>query len=279
MAVYNLWVPTFRIRQIRSNDQDTLSATMALRVMNAEGGLHMDWPPITSQFGTHVAGDFVRPFQLYQNVDVPDPTPESADGGAIYWTYILVNAGHPDVNTLINSLASAGDAVAGALIGSAFGNGPVNPVPVIIGSAIAAVDALARLLTTGCDGAVASQSWAITAAQLASMTTQGQIPDFTLNYPGTASPFQCGPPSSYDVEFTITSQPPVRVPQLLDLSPDDASKIAQKAGLRMVIIAQATGGPDLEQRTVGWQDPWAGTFVPTNTAIEVVVDVPPKLRP
>lgn len=57
MALYNLWIPSLSIQQIRSNDKDTLKASMGLRVMNAEGGLHMDWQAQTVNLGDHVAGD------------------------------------------------------------------------------------------------------------------------------------------------------------------------------------------------------------------------------
>ena len=45
-----------------------------------------------------------------------------------------------------------------------------GPQGIAVGSVIQAVDTLASLLLTGCDGTVAAQSWAFTAAQLAEMT-------------------------------------------------------------------------------------------------------------
>lgn len=48
-------------------------------------------PAESMQLGTHVAGDLVEIFLLFQNVDVPDPTPEFPDGGAISWSFLLVN--------------------------------------------------------------------------------------------------------------------------------------------------------------------------------------------
>ena len=82
MATYNLWVTTTAIHQIRSNDQDTLIASVGLGVTGLGGGPHnMLTPAESMQLGTHVAGDLVEIFLLFQNVDVPDPTPEFPDGG------------------------------------------------------------------------------------------------------------------------------------------------------------------------------------------------------
>jgi hypothetical protein len=58
-------------------------ASMALRVMNAEGALHKDWPPQAVALGDWASNAPIFMGLSYPDVDVPDPTVESADGGAI----------------------------------------------------------------------------------------------------------------------------------------------------------------------------------------------------
>ena len=92
MAQYRLFGPSFHINQIRSVNSDTLRAGIGLRVMNAEGGLHNDWPPQSVFLGDHHPGDTVDVNALgigYPDVDVPDPTPANPDGGAMYWTFLF----------------------------------------------------------------------------------------------------------------------------------------------------------------------------------------------
>ena len=43
MAIYIFGVPNFNINQIRSAHSDTLFTSTALKVMNANSGLHQDW--------------------------------------------------------------------------------------------------------------------------------------------------------------------------------------------------------------------------------------------
>ena len=208
---------------------------------------------------------------LYQNLDVPDPTPESADGGAIYWSFLLVNAGHPDNSSLVSAITSATDAVAGALIGTG------NVVAVVVGGTLAGTDLLVRLLTNGCDGVVAAQNWAFTAAQLATMAGGGKRWNSEQNYPGTSSPVQCGRPSSYNVNYTITSQAAVSVPKILGESPEDAKNDIQKAGLSLGGIRHMPG--DIESPMVMEQYPAPGTLVLNGSAVSLLVETPRKMPP
>ena len=91
MAAYTLTVPYCYIHEVRSPISDTLVASMGLRVMNAQGGLHKDYPPKSNELGDHRHHNTVAIDLSYFDVDVPDPTPESPDGGAIYWTLVLTN--------------------------------------------------------------------------------------------------------------------------------------------------------------------------------------------
>jgi len=272
MAQYNLWVPTSFIRQIRSNDQDTLVASMGLRVTNAEGALHEAYEAKSVHLGTHVADTNLDIYLFYSGVDVPDPTDESADGGAVCWSFILANAGRPDYSTLVDTITTAADGLAGALIGTATPG-------VVIGSAILGIDALARLLASGCDGAVASQRWELTAAQLARTTSGGAVWSTTQNYPGGESPLVCGAPSNYDVSYTITSQAPIRAPEVVGHTPQDAERIAHRAGLTLSIVDSSVS-ERVENPIVTYQNPTAGAVRPGGAAIDVAVTVPgtPKGR-
>jgi len=80
MAQYILGVPNCSIRAIRSVFSDTLVASMGLRVMNAQGALHHEWPPQSVNLGDYGAGTLVDTNLSYQGVDVPDPTSQLPDG-------------------------------------------------------------------------------------------------------------------------------------------------------------------------------------------------------
>lgn len=90
---YVFSIPKFHIGQIRSADRDTLFASTALVVSNANGGLHHDWGAQHLDLGKHGAGGDAD-ITLRWLADVPDPTPDNPDGGAISWTFLLANAGH-----------------------------------------------------------------------------------------------------------------------------------------------------------------------------------------
>src|SRR5262245_24997192 len=94
MARYNFGIPHFRIHDTRSLRNDTLAGSMSLTVYNAQGGLHHMWPNQTVQLGDHRKLTTVQTPLLFQNVDVPDPTPNAPDGGSISWAFLLVNKGH-----------------------------------------------------------------------------------------------------------------------------------------------------------------------------------------
>jgi len=266
MATYNLWVTSSVIEQIRSNDQDTLIASMGLQVMNSVGALHMSWPSKNMNLGTHVAGDAMDLYLLFQNVDVPDPTPEFPDGGAIYWNFLLVNAGEGDMPMIVQAATAAATGIASVIR-------VTGPVGIVVGSAIQGVAALASLLLTGCDGTVASQSWAFTAAQLAGMTSGEMGWNTMQNYPGSQSPLACGAPSSYDVNYTITAKQAVRVPPLAGQPAAEALHVASEAGLSMQIAREvATAQADVV--TVQGSQPAAGALVPFGTVLNVVVEIP-----
>src|SRR5437588_3374068 len=104
MATYALRTTECHIAQIRSPQSDSLYATSAVRVMNAEGGLHHDWPAKSVALGDHGRGERVAINLSLDGIDVPDATAESPDGGAIYWSFLLVNKGQADWSVLLSAL-------------------------------------------------------------------------------------------------------------------------------------------------------------------------------
>jgi hypothetical protein len=277
MAQYTLAVPHCRINQIRSAFSDTLFASVGLRVMNAQGGLHHDWPPQSVSLGDHEAGGVVNTNLFYSDVDVPDPTPESPDGGAIYWTFLLTNAGHQDSSVIVDALNNAANDIAGGLAGKALDPGKVGSLPFLgLAAAVIGLQALLQLLTADCDGMVASLGVAATAAELAQMTSDPANTLHQHNCPGTDSPAGCGDNSNYDVAYSITNRSLVAVPDLIGESPEAAESLTQQAGLFLSVVSSQTGGPN-EAPHVDGQNPDPGAQVPPGTWIEafVVTPVPP----
>ena len=203
MATYTFSIPKFHITQIRSAHTDTLFAATALRVNNASGGLHRDWGAQSAALGDHKAGEDVTSPLTWANVDVPDPTPDNPDGGAVYWTYLLVNNGHTD-SGWVEVLNKAADAAAGALAQGAVQGGTVNLANLGGLAVVLGLQEMMNLLTANCDGTVAVGTFAFTAAQLAGMVGEtGPVLDVTQDNPGTNSPAGCGANSDYQVEYLI----------------------------------------------------------------------------
>ena len=232
MAIYKLAIPSFHIGQVRSAHTDTLFASTSLKVMNANGSLHRDWGANGVSLGDRKAGGGGVDLNLsWENVDVPDPTPENPDGGAIYWTFLLANKGHGNSDFLaaLNKLA---DAYAGALAGKSLDAGEAAGagagILYFLGTvALVAAEAVITLLAADCDGMVASGAFNLTAAQLANETSLSGPPwSATQNNPGTDSNGGCGENSNYDVNYRIS-----RVgSQHVDLYAADANGAVVNAG-------------------------------------------------
>ena len=166
MAKYTFGVPYCIINAIRSLETDTLIASAALRVMNAQGGLHHDWGATPSMdLGDFRAHSMVNA-NLFSDVDVPDPTSDAPDGGAAYWSFILANAGHAkdDPTVAVTAINNAAAGVVGALVSSG------NIMAELGAGLIVGAQALLQLLTANCDGLVAAFALGFTAAELAEMT-------------------------------------------------------------------------------------------------------------
>jgi hypothetical protein len=275
MAQYTLEVPAFYIQEIRSSGYDSLVASTGLRVMNAEGALHHAWIGQSVRLGDYAAGGIAHPIPLrYDNVDVPGPIPDSTDGGAIYWTFLLVTSERAASPELVSALTEAAITVAGTLLGSE------NILLQVAGGLILGTAELVKLLDQGCDGVVAAQSWAMTDAELTASTSgAGQAWVSWQNYPGTDSPLKCGAPSNYDVGYKIvrTAGPGIEVPDLRGQPLTDAEFIVRQAGLQLRVRQEVIGRVEIE--TVVSQSPAPHTRVPPPTTIDVTVARPPMIQP
>ena len=81
MGIYNFSIPSFHINEIRSAHDDTLFAATSLKVLNANGSLHHDFGAKSAALGDRKAGGGVDLNMSWENIFVPDPTPENPDGG------------------------------------------------------------------------------------------------------------------------------------------------------------------------------------------------------
>lgn len=210
MAVYNLEIPLFVINQVRSRYNDTLFASTALKVRAAGDGLHHDWGSAGTALGDRPAGSVLTTGLMWAGVDVPDPTPQAPDGGAVCWTFTLMNAGHAD-NGFLPALNKLTDAFAGALADKAVDAAEAGNVGAAFTHFLQTVELIGvqevvNLLTANCDGGVASGAFDLTAVDLANMTGPGNgVWKVTKNNPGYDSAAGCGGANSnYDVGYRIS---------------------------------------------------------------------------
>jgi hypothetical protein len=257
MATYNFSVPSFHIAEVRSAHSDTLFASTALIVMNANGSLHHDFGAQGAALGDRKAGGGVDLNLRWENIDVPDPTPENPDGGAVYWTFLLVNAGHGD-SGFVAVLNKAADAFAGALAGKVLdpGEAGVSSLMFLAGlGVILAAQEVLNLFTADCDGQVASGDFKLTAAQLRAMANNpsGLALETTQNNPGVRSPAGCGSNSSYDITYKIVESSRLTIAYVADNPTNDLLVISSEDGVRwsgnIQTGHQSKTAPDLCGRT------------------------------
>jgi hypothetical protein len=274
MAQYNLGISSFRIHQIRSLLKDTLAASMSLRVSNAQGALHHDWPAQSVSLGDYGSTTTVQTNLLYQNVDVPDPTSDLPDGGSIAWSFILTNAGQPSAG-LLGVLSKAADAFAGALAGKAIeagAGGAIADIGIVIG--VLGLQELLNLLNADCDGVVAVLGLSLTAAELAQMTADPTNWLNGVSCPGTNSPVGCGSNSNYTIYYSmINTSSLVTVPDLIGKSPQVAKADARQAGFTLTTVSSYTG-PRNQIPVVDDQIPGPDSRVQPASSIEAVVIYP-----
>jgi len=270
MATYNLAVPYCYINEIRSPFNDTLVAATALTVMNAQGGLHHQWPAQSKFLGDHKHHTTVGIDLSYADVDVPDPTPEAPDGGAINWTFLLNNttASTARINAekLVLSFTEA--------MVSKFIVPPVTIPNFLQDIAAWGLQDLLTLLTPGaCDGVVASLAVSKTAKELAQLTAD----PVKANFPGTNSPVGCGSNSNYDVFYVIAGPPAqpalTTVPQFEGQSPAGASQLANTAGLALRTTLQLDLPRGSAAKVIS-QNPLAGTQMLLGSTVNLVIEGP-----
>jgi hypothetical protein len=270
MGLYQFAVPYCYIREIRSPLNDTLVASMGLRVMNAQGGLHMDYPPQTKRLGDQKHHRTVAIDLSYSDVDVPDPTPELPDGGAVSWTLLLTNSASSNAATdaekivigLVNALASK------------LMQPPTSLSALLEDIGLIGLQSVLSILTPGaCDGVVGALNLNLTARQLAQMTSD----PIKVNCPGTNSPVGCGSNSNYDLYYVVAPPPPppvlVTVPNVVNQSPDRARQLCEEAGL-VLTTTEERRLPRGSSPRVESQEPAAGTQVQQGTRVSAIVALP-----
>jgi hypothetical protein len=273
MALYHFGTPYCFIHNTRALRNDTLFAAAALRVMNAQGGLHQDYPTTTISLGDHHNGVTVALDSLdFWNVDVPDPTPELPDGGAAYWTFLLTNAGHTDsafVDVLKKAVDDFAQGVAGQIVSAGASLSLILEFAGLLG-----LQELINVLTADCDGVVGAFGLAFTAKQLAQMTTD----PVKVSCPGTDSPVGCGANSNYDVYYIVAPPPPpaviVTVPNVVRQSPTQARATLAAAGLGYREQSTDRILPPGSNPYVEMQNPAAGAQVDKGTIVNVDIAAP-----
>jgi hypothetical protein len=273
MAQYQFRTPYCFINNTRALFNDTLIAAAALRVMNAQGALHQDYPTTTISLGNQHSHVTVSLDGLdYWDVDVPDPTPDLPDGGAAYWTFLLTNSGNTD-SAFDDILKKAVDDFAQGVAGQIVSDGAdLNLILSLAG--LLGLQELINVLTADCDGVVGAFGLAFTAKQLAQMK-----PDpVKINCPGTTSPVGCAANSNYDLYYLIAPPPPpppppviVTVPDVVRQSPTQARATAAAAGLGLVEVAVDQILPTGSNPYVESQGPASGTQVNKGTNLHVIV--------
>jgi hypothetical protein len=147
------------------------------------------------------------------------PVAVAPNEGAIF-NYLIVNSGHQSQQATQEALTKAGQYLAqkgaeaaaqaisqgiGTLVGASIG----SAILPIVGTALGAlagwlVGELGGVFFADCDGPVAAEQVAMTGADLASHTANGQPYRQTTFHPGTDSPHGCGSNSRYKVTWKIT---------------------------------------------------------------------------
>jgi hypothetical protein len=214
MSKYSFYIPEFQIAQVRSQHTDTLWASTALKVLNANGSLHQDYGSESKSLGDRKAGGGVKLDLSWSNIDVPDPTPENPDGGSINWSFLLVNAGHTDLE-VVQKMGDAAASIAGDLAKDALSL-PISPAKVLeaVGAGLLfGVSKLLEGMTANCDGIVGTGAFQKTARELVQMTGPAKLWYTTDDNPGTDSPHGCGATNS-DYKITYQIMAGTRIVQL-----------------------------------------------------------------
>ena len=132
-------------------------------------------------------------------------------GDTVYFSYLVVNAGHTapgEIETLIETTAgklatAGGAALAGAIIGSS-----VPLVGTILGALAGYLTSeLESVFTADCDGPVAGEVQQWSYDQLVSMTSVGPF-KWETHHPGTNSAHGCGSNSDYNTAWHINAGSP-----------------------------------------------------------------------
>lgn len=175
---YDIVFNGFRIDNTRSRHEDTLYASLSLKVGATQ------YPSQTKFLGNKNNGTF--PVGLvFSGVAIP------ADGTPVTIAWSMVNNGHGDSTAIQNALGSAADGVV-------RGSGQ----DVTANFIAALIQAGLGVFFANCDGLVAAGKYSGTGADLASMTRSAEK-SISTDHTGTGSPGGCGSNSKYSTHIRI----------------------------------------------------------------------------
>jgi hypothetical protein len=175
---YDVVFNGFRIDNTRSRHEDTLYASLSLKVGATQ------YPSQTKFLGNKNNGTF--PVGLvFSNVAIP------ADSTSVTIVWSMVNNGHGDSAAIQNALGSAAD---GVIRGSGQ-DATANFISSLIQAGLG-------VFFANCDGLVAAGKYSVTGADLAGMTRSAEK-SLSTDHPGTDSPSGCGSNSRYNTHIRI----------------------------------------------------------------------------
>ncbi len=265
-VTFDFSVPLVTVKNPRSPKSDTDFATLAITTLAPDGTEITKYGPTSKSLGDLGKSRSVHPGLPLTGVDVPD-------GGSVAFAFVVLNKGAwAGLSTALDSMDLIGSGVVGALAqGSIAGVGSVGlPWVLTTVAGIVAVLETAKVIFADCDGVVVPGLMTIGRTELLSSTVSRPW-EMTVDYPGTDSPDGCGANSDYSVTYRIEVTPPpvpkVAMPDLIGLSPENASRDVRAVGLRGVEETVITTSAVREPSVVVTQQPTAGVLVPVGDAV------------
>ncbi|HEY3959668.1 MAG TPA: PASTA domain-containing protein [Solirubrobacteraceae bacterium] len=274
-VTFDFSVALMTINNPRSPETDTDFATLAITTLAPDGTEITKYGPTSKSLGDLGKGEEVNPGMSLKGIDVPD-------GGSVAFAFVVLNKGAwAGLSAVLDTMDLIGSGVVGALsqgqiaATDAAGSADVAfPEVVAVIAGIAVILEAAKLIFADCDGVVVPGLMKIGRTEL--LSNAGSQPwEMTVDYPGTDSHDGCGANSDYTVKYRIEATPApipkVAMPSLMGLSPRNASKDVQAAGLHGVEEIVVSDSAVVEPSVVVAQQPIAGTLVPIGDTVRYTV--------
>jgi len=292
-ATFNFSVSSIDVVKPRSLIADTVSATLSINALAADGTLIKQYGPVTRSLGNHGDNSSFDPGMSLTGIAVPA-------GGSLAVSFVVVNKGDwaGDLSKeALNALEAAGAAVLGALAqgqiaapkmtntqavsltggqtGTVTGDTTTASVPlyeaILIATGIIVVLEGLSILFADCDGTVVPGVLSLGQTELLSFAVPGPW-EITIQYPGTDSPDGCGPNSNYSVTYSIIGGVSwVTVPTVIGMAPKAAGDALTAAGLIVETSSIPVKGTVSEVIT---QSPAGGSSVPVSSEVRIEVGAP-----